>query len=59
MLIDEADIYMESRMHQDLQRNSLVSGKQELRLDLFLLISCYRVSPSTGALSKYSLSHDE
>lgn len=39
MLIDEADIYMESRVHQDLQRNSLVSGKQDSMFNRLPLMS--------------------
>lgn len=39
MLLDEADVFLEKRVLQDLHRNSLVSGQSELSSQLLLTAS--------------------
>jgi hypothetical protein len=49
MLIDEADVFLERRMHADLKRNSLVSGEPEplescLRRQIFVALHCKQLT---------------
>ena len=59
MLIDEADIYLETRTTSDLQRNSLVSGKYAICYLQTCSNSYHSVSTSYGVLPRYTLSHNK
>ena len=59
MLIDEADIYLETRTTSDLQRNSLVSGEFAIH-HLGPYVDCFHsVSASHGVLQRYPIPHNK
>jgi hypothetical protein len=57
LLIDEADIYMEKRVSQDLQRNSLVAGGSVKRIRRGIKPNDLkrRILESNGALSRIAV----
>ena len=59
MLIDEADVYLETRTTSDLQRNSLVSGKGPFLIWYHMLIMFLSLSPSYGVLSRYPVPYNK
>lgn len=60
MLIDEADIYLETRTTSDLQRNSLVSGECLPDLSCDQILTDLRSLPTShGVLPRHPLPHDQ
>lgn len=59
LLIDEADIYLETRTTSDLQRNSLVLGKHFIGDCKYYPDSLSSISPSHGVLPRHTVSHDK